>query len=105
MKVDKKVEPQENAWQVERQNLAARGAKSGAARRRPSSEPGEDTVEVGLAHEIKQELAPERSEKIARLKALIAGGEYKPDLQKVAQSVANTIDEEVFFARLANEDK
>ena len=107
MKVDKKVESQDSAWQLERQNNVAGRAQAAGKNRHSYGINGdaEDTVNISLAREIRQELSPEeRSAKIARLKALVQSGEYKPDVEKVAKAFVDTVDEEVFFARLANRD-
>ena len=59
----------------------------------------EDTVNVKLSKRIQEELKP--SSRIEELKALIEAGQYNPDLNKVAKSVTDYIDEEVDFEKIA----
>ena len=62
-----------------------------------------DKVNIELAKAINQQINPavilsERSDKIARLKELIAKGEYNPSSEVVARAVGDEIVQEILFA-------
>jgi len=61
---------------------------------------GTDKVDLSLGKYISQELDPEKLEaeskdRVAKLKALIEAGQYKPDTTKVAEKVSAALTEEI----------
>ena len=103
MKINKKVEAQEKAWQLEQQQKLAAGKSNKRGKAGTASGIAEDAVEVNVAGGVKEGLIPDHSAKVAELKRLIEDGQYKPDSQKVAQALSDAVEEEIVFARLAND--
>ncbi len=101
----KKVEAREGSWQIERQqNLLRKGVKGNALGiGKENREGSEDAVELNVAKEVGQELVPDRSARLTELRRLIEAGQYKPDMNKVARAVSDTIDEEILFGKLMND--
>ncbi len=69
------------------------------------SKAGSDRVSLSLGRLLSQELNPghidlARSQKVAELKQLIELGQYKPEPEKVAKSLADYIDEEISIEQL-----
>lgn len=66
--------------------------------------PGEDTVELGVAGDINSSESA-RIAKVAELKELHAQGKLadKYDSKVVSESVADYIEEEIFFEKLGNQ--
>ena len=63
-----------------------------------------DQVDVRLANTLTsaidpEKLSAERKEKVAKLKELIATGQYRPSAEVIARSVADEISQEIFFAQ------
>lgn len=57
------------------------------------------SVKLGIGREI-QNLQEARRQRIEELKELVKRGEYRPDSEKVAKSIANAVSEEIFFEGL-----
>ena len=60
----------------------------------------QDTVSLSLAKTIQTELIEVDHERLANLKRLVQEGKYEVSSTVLAQKVADTVDDEVFFSRL-----
>lgn len=63
-----------------------------------------DKVDLRLAKTIQENLDPstlraERSEKIAKLKEMIAAGTYKPSTEDIAKAVTQELAQEIYFGQ------
>ncbi|NDC37629.1 MAG: flagellar biosynthesis anti-sigma factor FlgM [Proteobacteria bacterium] len=68
-----------------------------------------DKVDLRLAKTIQETLDPvtmsaERQEKIAKLKEMIAAGNYKVSSEAIAQSVSQELAQEIYFGKSAGNE-
>lgn len=107
MEINKKVEAKDSAWQIERQKNAAnqvQGQRDSDGRHgKAAGAVGQDAVELNVAKEVSKELAPEHSPNFEEVKRRVLSGQYQCDGRKVAEKMLQTIGEEIYFAKLANE--
>ncbi|MCB0337896.1 MAG: flagellar biosynthesis anti-sigma factor FlgM [Bdellovibrionales bacterium] len=59
-----------------------------------------DTVSLSLAKQIQTELLEPNHKKIERIKSLIADGSYDVSSTTLAEKLVGTIEDEIFFQRL-----
>jgi anti-sigma28 factor (negative regulator of flagellin synthesis) len=69
-----------------------------------------DKVDLRLAKTIQENLNPstlsaERSEKIAKLKEMIAAGTYKPSTEDIAKAVTQELAQEIYFGQSSSDDE
>lgn len=111
MENTKRIEENDLSWKIEQAKLRAQSAKELIEKNHDNTAKKNDiasilssgdSVKFSLAKEIQAQLNTDNSDKVARIKALLAKGEYKPDLTKVAESLTAAIDDEITFDKLGN---